>query len=124
MEIERSNSSREKSLTINSEINERIPEIAIDLTDAKREYKMVARTDEIEVVNVVQQPPEEEESKAEIFDELLEALEGQESVFLDNENFKELQKGFMSLKPGINNITIPINKYDVGSIIAYSLSTN
>ncbi|CAI2382914.1 unnamed protein product [Moneuplotes crassus] len=117
-----SNQDRDKSLDVKSEYNEIFPSIKIDLEDVKKLVKVQPKTDKIEVRNF--SPPSDEEAKAEIFGELLASLEGEESTFLDNGNFKELQSVLLSLKTGINNISIPIHRYDVGSIIAYSLSTN
>jgi hypothetical protein len=67
---------------------------------------------------------DENETTEKNLEEFLNIIESNESQFLESESFNEMKKGLISLESGINSVTIPVYKEDIGSIIAYSLNTN
>jgi hypothetical protein len=65
-----------------------------------------------------------EDTDSKWYEDLEAILQDNEHTFLENENFINLKKGFIWLENGINNVWIPVDKDDIGSIIAFSLNTN
>lgn len=66
----------------------------------------------------------EEDDEYEILKEIQFVLDDNESKLINNDNFQMLKEGFISLDCGINSVCVPINKDDIGSIVAYSLNAN
>ena len=99
-----------------------MPEVQIEMADFDPNYHQ-AQTENIHNSDHGF-PHLDEEDAADYLKELQAILLDNESTFLENENFGQLKKGLISLDWGINNTFIPVNKEDVGSIIAFSLSTN
>ena len=61
---------------------------------------------------------------SQLFEEMEREITGNEKDMLDIEYFKNMRQGLIYLQNGINDVCIPVNKEDIGSIIAYSLNTN
>ena len=96
----------------------------IEVTDLESPEEKPNTEDQEQKIEMVFPPLEEEEEDSDYFDELQNVILDDEAEFLNSENFSEMKKGLVSLECGINSVCIPVNPQDVGSIIAYSLSTN
>ena len=77
---------------------------------------------EISVIDQLNNEEEDEIDQYEILKEIQFVVDDNESKLINNENFQKLRDGFISLDCGINSVCIPINKDDVGSLIAYTMS--
>jgi hypothetical protein len=107
----------------NSEINELVQEQNIDIGHLSSVYNYPNTEENHELMDKFSQMQDDKE-EADYIEGLQAVLDDDETTFLDGIYFKELRKGYISLEFGINSVCIPVDKNDVGSLIAYSLSTN
>jgi len=82
----KSSPSRAENLELNSEINEISQEKQIDVEEIKNNSHIQNQSNQIEMIRL--EVPVVEESIADIFDEFVQVLEGDESQFLKLNNFK------------------------------------
>lgn len=106
-----------------SDINERVQDNNIDIGGLSAVYNYPNTEANHELIDKFSQMQEEKE-ESDYIEGLQSVLDDEETSFLDGIYFKELRKGCISLEYGINSVWIPVDRNDVGSIIAYSLSTN